>query len=153
MAFKYDYPDTDNFLRSTTGSDAVPTRGTIMGTPTGTVPDFNFRKFQKARLVLRTVDGVPADVAGTATFTIWYRDLVEITDDGSLVESPPDADLIMWTKSNDWDGVTVDTLEEVVLEDVARRGVYVQVTAKTVGTAVQIFMAPFDRYEPWHSVD
>jgi hypothetical protein len=159
MAFKYRYASTSNPIRTSDATDLAPVRGVIGGA--GTTPDFSDYKYQKARLVVRCVENqggsppVIVDVSdGTATFTIWYRDLVEITDAGALVLNPPTATKVLWVRDGTWTAATVDHTQEVILENVAHRGVYVQVTNMTGTsiTGVEIYLAPYDRWHPMRGI-
>ena len=155
MAFRYFYPITDDPQRKKSGiPDTVPARGTIWTiAPSGTVPDLDAKGFHRARLVIRTLTAADAEVAaGTADITLWYRDITERGDANNVNPDPPDALKVMWVKGP---SITLDHLEEYILEDIYMRGVYAQVTAFAgVGvTQVWIYFAPYDRWHPFASID
>lgn len=157
MAFRFNYNDTDVPNRVGAGAppDPAPTRGTVDGVtaPVGTQPDLLTRDFYRARFFLLCRDGLGAEVpAGTANVQVWYRDIVEMGDANNVAPNPPPADKVAWIKGPDF--TALGSLEEVILEDVYKRGIYLQVTGVGGGaTKADIFAAPFDRYTPWSSVD
>jgi hypothetical protein len=154
MAFKYDYPILDNPMRSTTGADAVPVRGRIFPPLGGaTAPDFKCKDYQQVRMFFFCKNGGGAEeVAGTVTFSVWARDIVEWGDAYNLVDSPPDPTKVAWVLLAD--AITVDHLEEYIIDDAQKRALYIQATALAGGAiaSADIFVAPFDTYRPLESM-
>jgi hypothetical protein len=148
MAFKYDYPILDNPMRNTAGADGVPTRGKIFPPAVVTAPDYLTKDFQQARLFFFCKDGGGAEVpAGTVTFSVWARDVVEWGDSYTLVDNPPDPTKVAWVLLDG--AVTVDHLEEYIIETAQKRAIYIQATALGGGAvSADIFLAPFDTYRP-----
>lgn len=146
--FKYDYPDLDNPARNTTGADAVPTRGAIFPPVVITNPDYLTQDFQQVRMFFFCKDGGGAEeTAGTVTFSVWARDVVERGDAYNRNVNPPDPTKVAWVLLDD--AVTVDHLEEYIIETAQKRALYIQATALGGGAAsADIFIAPFDSYRP-----
>ena len=158
MAFRFNYRDSDSPNRAGAGvgvGDLAPVRGTVDGVtaPIGTKPDFLSRDFYQARVFLNCKDGLGAEVpAGTADVQIWLRDMPEIGDANNVAPNPPAADKVAWVKGPEH--LALGSLEEVVLGDIYKRGIYVQVTGVGGGaTQADVFVAPFDRHNPFASVD
>ena len=152
MAFKYDYPITDNPKRTIAAAalpEANPTRGSILdAVPTGTLPDFVGIQFQAIKLCFLTDD--PA--AGTVTFSLWARDVAEFGDANNRnPDPPPDLTKVLWTKVAK--NITVDDLEEYRLLSVNKRAIYVQVTAFGGGTTTaDLFIAPYEFAQPYTGI-
>ena len=149
MSIRFNYNDIDHPNRAgATAADPVPTRGTVDGVtaPVGTKPDLLSRDFYRARffLLFRTAAHAE-DVAGTGNVQVWFRDMPEIGSANNVAEGPPAANKVVWVKGPAVTGVS--HLEEVVLENVYKRGVYIQVTAIGGGAAAEadVFAASFDK--------
>jgi len=154
MVFRYNYSNTDAPNRTGAGGDPAPTRGTVDGAtaPVGTRPDLLARDFYRARVFVICRDGGGAEVpAGTADIQVWFRDMVEIGDADNVSQNPPPPDKVAWVKGPEF--LAVSNLEEKILEDIYKRGVYIQVVAVGGGAvSADIFAAPFDRAYPWKKV-
>jgi len=153
MAFRFNYRDVDSPNRAGASADVAPTRGKPDGS-TGTKPDLLSREFYRARffLITKTAGGAE-DTAGTADVQVWFRDMVEIGDADNVAPNPPDPTKVPWVKGPSF--TALPHLKEVILENVYKRGVFLQVTNIAGGAAAQadIFLSPFDRAYPWKSVD
>ena len=154
MAFKTIYPPVGSAQRISTGVDTAPARGTIIltGGGTGAQPDFFSKEYHRARIAFRFTDGAGAEVpTGTCDIDIWYRDIVEEGDRAqNVAPNPPTATNVLWVKGHSQIGVT--HLEEVVVETVYQRGLYVQVSSLAVAADVHLHIAPFDRWAPYEMV-
>lgn len=154
MAFRFNYNDTDNPNRPGASADPVPTRGSPTGSGGATKPDILSRDYYRARffLIAKTAGDVE-DAAGTADVQVWYRDMTEMGDANDVAPDPPDNTKVVWVKGPAFTALA--HLKEVVLEDVYKRGIYLQVTNIAGGAAAKadIFIAPFDRFTPWSTVD
>ena len=153
MAFRFNYRNTDSPNRAGASADSVPTRGKPDGS-TGTKPDLLSRDFYQARFFLITkTAGDIEDIAGTADVQVWLRDMTEIGDADNVAVNPPDPTKIVWVKGPAF--TALPHLKEIILEDVYKRGIYLQVTniAGGAATKADLFLSPFDHYAPWATVD